>query len=167
MECLRHLLSTQGVAVSGPTTSPPLSLSLTLTQLGGDSLAAMRISSLIQEAFCTDVSAQFLLKHALIDVYHLILSQLLPSQQPRYAIASVYKQQHTPSLSIMLTLLLCFSYSAFHCTSRAYGSQVVLSSSSFLKWVNSTQLTLQIYEETITQLVYCVYSSFIWYTLHR
>ena len=83
IDCLRHLLSSQGAAVASSSAPPPISLSLTLTQLGGDSLTASRISSLIQEAFCGDVSAQFILKHPLNDVYHLLLSQLLPSQYTR------------------------------------------------------------------------------------
>ena len=108
IDCLRHLLSSQGAAVASSSAPPPISLSLTLTQLGGDSLTASRISSLIQEAFCGDVSAQFILKHPLNDVYHLLLSQLLPSQYTRWV----------HSLTSILGYLNPFVLEVFHVSQK-------------------------------------------------
>lgn len=81
LDCLHYLLASRGVMEPGPSAPPSLSLSLTITQLGGDSLVAMRLSSLVQEKFSIELSAQFLLQRPLIDVYQLLLSSLLPSKQ--------------------------------------------------------------------------------------
>lgn len=82
MECLHHLVSSQGAAVTDRSVPPSLNLGLTITQLGGDSMAAMRISSLIQERFSVELSVQYLLEHPLTEVYQLLL---LPPQHPRSA----------------------------------------------------------------------------------
>lgn len=53
--------------------APTLDLSLTLMQLGGDSLAATRFSFLLQESFSLSVSASELLRATLGDIFKLVL----------------------------------------------------------------------------------------------
>ena len=71
--------------LDNPTQAPssaPLDLSLTLTQLGGDSMLAMRISSWLLEHFSVEVSAEIFLRTPLHDVLHgYVLKALLPDQE--------------------------------------------------------------------------------------
>lgn len=60
--------------------SKPLNMKLTLTQLGGDSLVAMSLSNLLLEQLIVTVSAVYILKHPIIDLFQHVLSQLSPGQ---------------------------------------------------------------------------------------
>ena len=60
--------------------SKPLNMKLTLTQLGGDSLVAMSLSNLLLEQLLVTVSAVYILKHPIIELFQHVLSQLSPGQ---------------------------------------------------------------------------------------
>lgn len=64
-----------------PTQPSPLDLSLTLTQLGGDSLAAMHLSSLLLEQLSVEVPAAVLLQTPLHDILHSYVLKSTPSNQ--------------------------------------------------------------------------------------
>ena len=63
--------------------APTLDLSLTLSQLGGDSLAATRLSFLLQESFSVSVSASELLSVCLGDIFKQVqVKKGLPASLP-------------------------------------------------------------------------------------
>ena len=63
--------------------APILDLSLTLAQLGGDSLAATRLSFLLQESFSVSISASELLSVCLGDIFKQVrVKKGLPASLP-------------------------------------------------------------------------------------
>ncbi|XP_019858162.1 PREDICTED: carboxylic acid reductase-like isoform X1 [Amphimedon queenslandica] len=60
--------------------APPINVSLTLTQMGGDSLAAMFLSNLIQDELGVAVPALKILKEPLSSLFYFVVSQISPSK---------------------------------------------------------------------------------------
>ena len=60
--------------------TPPVNLSFTLTQMGGDSLAAMSLSNLLQEELGVAAPALRILKEPLLSLFQFVVSQLSPSE---------------------------------------------------------------------------------------
>lgn len=56
--------------------------SATLTELGGDSLTAMRLSGLLKEHFSAEISAQVILTHSLQQLLQLVFPQSESSVEP-------------------------------------------------------------------------------------
>ncbi len=72
VDYFKKLLVSASVDAASPPINPPLTtslpknlLELTLGQLGGDSLAAMRLSGLLREHLQTDITADFILQQRL------------------------------------------------------------------------------------------------------
>ena len=59
-----------------PQTSSPLNLSLSLTQVGGDSLSAMHLSNLFNKHLSVEVSPMMILKEPLIGVLQYLVDSL-------------------------------------------------------------------------------------------
>lgn len=59
---------------------PPINLSLTLTQMGGDSLAAMSLSNLLHDELGVTAPALQILKEPLSSLFHSVVSQISPSE---------------------------------------------------------------------------------------
>ena len=62
------------------TPSSTLNLTLTLSQLGGDSLTAMHLSNLIQDELAVNISASVLLKQPLLNTFQYVLAFSCPGQ---------------------------------------------------------------------------------------
>ena len=61
--------------------SSTVTLSLTLTQLGGDSLSAMSLSNLLQEEVGVSVPAVHILKSSLFVLFQSVVTQLCPGEE--------------------------------------------------------------------------------------
>lgn len=85
MTHLLYVLKRKGIEFltskyNSSSSSQSLNITLTLTQLGGDSLTAMSLSNLLLEEISVTVSAVFILRQPLVSLFHFALSQLSPDQ---------------------------------------------------------------------------------------
>jgi long-chain acyl-CoA synthetase len=92
--CLLDVLIKKGFEVasskylSDSSLGHQLDLNLTLTQLGGDSLTAMRLSNAIEDQASVSIPAVAILNQPLTSVFELVISKLQPSPSPSDALPS-------------------------------------------------------------------------------